>query len=478
MRTMDEKNEQENITASEPQASDTGLITVDPRDVAVASERAITERDDSAAPAVTGDTAPSENVRRTVHVDSKVDYDAPLGGGYASVKGKTVSNNRAVWIVLIVMTVMCAVIGVCSSVLTGYFMRKGGTPPTIDTEGKYEQIAGVVAARKKCVVEVTSGPAGSFRGSGVVMKLENDRIYILTNNHVLNNSSNVSVKFEGDDDYWRAEVVGYDPYFDIAVVSVPAGVAPYEVYELDGSEYFKRDAAYREGDIVVAIGNAMGYGLACYDGIISRASELIDYSDDGDSKTVPVMRTTAAINAGMSGGALFDSDGYFIGLNTYRLANTSSSGASHDTDVEDTSFVTPVSIVYPVYKQIMEYGDGGNINVSYMMQTMKDRQNSEIGAITFYFRDFGGFTAVYKKGKLTVSSLDLNSAARGIEVGDVIESVGVGNNKVALDNNICKTVGEFLRYRHNGASGTELSINVSRGGESVSVRVTGYYRVA
>lgn len=477
---MDERTEQENIKGPVLPEQDTGLATVEPREVTVASSRSVFECGDGNSPAVdSSDGSPDEYRHAThIHIGADVDYDAPMGGGYASVKGKTVSSNRAVWIVLIVMTVMCVVVGICSSVLTGYFMRRGVTPPKIDSDGKYEQIAAVVAARKPCIVEVTSGPAGSFRGSGVIMKLKNDKIYILTNNHVLNNSSVVSVKFEGDDDYWHAETVGYDPYYDIAVISVPSTVAPYTVYELDGSEYFTRGVKYREGDIVVAIGNAMGYGIASYDGIISRAAELIDYTDDY-TKTVPVLRTTAAINAGMSGGALFDSDGNFIGLNTYRLANTSSNpNADYTTDVEDTSFVTPVSIVYPVYKQIMEYGDGGNINVSGMMQTYKDKQNSEIGAITFLFNGSGGFTATYKKGKLTVTSLDGGTPASGIQIGDVITSVGAGSNAVAIDNNICNTVGEFLRYRYNGASGTELTINVTRDGDAVSVGVPGYYRVA
>lgn len=387
--------------------------------------------------------------------------------------GKSVKADRTLWVIVILMSVLAIVVGVCSSILTGYFMRRGVTPPTINSESTYEQITAVVSTRKKCICEVATGLGYTTRGSGVIMKLENNKIYIMTNNHVLNGSDMVRVRFDGEDSYSTAEVIGYESYYDVAVIAVDSSAAPYTVYELDGSDSFLPNLQYAEGDVVVAIGNAMGYGIASYDGIISRSYELIDHTDDyGTAKTVPVLRTTAAINAGMSGGALFDSNGNFVGLSTYRLAVT-----NNGESVADTSFVTPVSIVYPVYQQIMRYKVGNNdIGLSSTMQAFRCN-DSAIGGITFYFNGYGGFTAKYVKGKLTVASLDLGTPAKGLKEGDVIVSIGSQGNMQEVSSDICKTMGNVLNYKYNGTGGSALVIEYMRDGITSSVTVDNYYRV-
>ncbi len=411
--------------------------------------------------------------RKVTNIDDDTFYDESLGGGYASIKEKKSGQNRLVWMVLIVMSVICLAVGVCSSVLTGYFMRRGGTPPSIDTTNKYQDISAVVALRKQCIVEVSSG---SLRGSGVITKMENGKIYILTNYHVISSGA-PSVRFAGSDDFWVATDIGYDSYYDVAVLTVASTVAPYEVYNLDGSEFFSRNTDCAEGDLVVAIGNAMGYGIASYDGIISRKYELLEYSSGSTPKVVPVMRTTAAINAGMSGGALFDTDGRFVGLGTYRIASSSTDpDAGHGSDVEDTGLVVPSSVVYPIYKQILEYGASGrDINASQMMRPSKP-DTSAIGALTFFFNEFGGFTAEYRNGKLTVVSLDFGTPAPGIEIGDVIKSIGSGT-AVAVTDNICNTCGELLCYKYGSYTGSKLRLTLDRSGTEVVVTVDKYYKL-
>lgn len=411
------------------------------------------------------DKTPGEP-QRVTHIDGGADYDDSLHGGYASVKDGRSGENKLVWIVLIVMTVLCIVVGVCSSILTGVFMRRGGTPPQIQTDVTYQQVAAVVEGRKKCIVEVEASGA---RGSGVITKLENNEIYILTAAHVINGLTDFavpSVRFAGSDDFMTASVVGYDDFYDIAVIKVGANAAPYEVYQLDSpdSTVFKRDTVYREGDAVVAIGNAMGLGIASYSGIVSVRSELVTVN----GRDMPVMRTTAAINAGMSGGALFDMSGCLIGLNASRLSNSGSSG-SHSDDVEDTGFVVPVSIVYPVYKQILEVG--GNVNLESMVRTYKT-SNSAIGALFFSFKEAGGFTAEYRNGKLTVTALDQGSPMSGISVGDVITHIG-SSEKYEVTDDICALVGEMLRYRYNATYGQALKLYFS-GGE---VAIPNFYRM-
>jgi len=461
MRNHDENESRRNV----PAPVENGLRPVDGEDVIIVSDGGLPAKPDHTPVSHDQDGSPGEP-RRVREMPGDDFGDESMSGGYASVNGKNVSNNRLVWIVLIVMTVICIAVGICSSVLTGYFMKRGAIPPTINAEDGSENTAAVIAARKPSIVEIVS--AGS-RGSGVIMKMQNRTIYVLTNNHVLSDVNNVRVRFYGEDEAVRASVIGYDAYYDVAVIAVADYTPAYEVYALDVPECFDSATEYAEGDSVVAIGNAMGYGIAAYDGIISRGYELIASGE----KTIPVMRTTAVINGGMSGGALFDMDGHFIGLNTYRIT-ASGDELDKTTLIEDTGFATPVAIVYPIYKQIMAYQsaiDGGDVGVAYMARFSKS-DASAIGQATFYFNDFGGFTARYTGGKLTVTALDGNMPARGIEVGDVITAIG--EHTVTPD--ICRMCGEVLHYRRNASRGSALKFKIDRGGAQITVVVPDYYR--
>lgn len=440
-----------------PMPIETGLKRVDGEELMIVDNGGLPAAPDRSL-ARNAETAPGEP-RRVTEIEREID-EGHMGGGYASVKGRVHSENRLIWIVLVVMTIMCIVVGVCSSVLTGYFMRRGSTPAGINSEGAQQAVAAVVSARKSSVVEVASG---STHGSGVVMKLSNSKIYIITNAHVINGAMTPSVRFYGENNYYEAVTLGYSSYYDIAVISV-AHKTTYEVYDLDGSEYFSPDTEYADGDYVVAIGNAMSMGIAVYDGIISRSGELLKYED----KTVPVLRTTAAINAGMSGGALFDMSGRFIGLGTYRMSSMANAGEdeSHAKDVEDTGFATPVPIVYSVYKHILEFGDGGDIGMPSL--EFYKTNTSAVGAVIF--RDFG-FTCEYRNGKLTVVSLDANNAPAAIREKDVIVSIGT----TAVSSDVCRMCGEFLRYRRN-SSGAPLKLTINRGGVETTVTFDGYNR--
>ncbi|MCH5160626.1 MAG: trypsin-like peptidase domain-containing protein [Clostridiales bacterium] len=386
--------------------------------------------------------------------------------GNGESNGRARADRTLVWIVVAVMTVICAAVGVLSAVLTGHFMRRGQTLPAITVgENIQQNIAAVVATRKPAVAEIS---CGGLRGSGIAMKRENGKVYVLTNAHVLETSKSPSVRFDGDDSYYAGEVLGYNTFYDVAVITVVHD----DVYVLS-EEYISPTTVYNEGDYVVAIGNAMGMGIASYDGIISRSSEVLTYN----LKQVPVMRTTAAINAGMSGGALFDMSGNLIGLDTYRMssskqkdiAETDDGNHNASYDVEDTGFVVPISIVYPVYKQILNYNvDGGEVGLI-NMQYFPTTNTSSIGGIIFV--DLG-FTCEYRGGKLTVTSIDSDNAYNGISVGDVI--VAVGEYEITSD--LCRTAGEFLRYRKYAYTGANLRLTVSNGDKTFSAEYKDLHR--
>ena len=406
-----------------------------------------------------GSNAPAESASVTVFEAEQ--RDDSMRGGYASVKGNAVAkrDNRLVWIVILVMTIMCLAVGICSAVVTARLVQKGDKPPIINVSDVQQNIAAVVTARKSNIVEVR---CGGLTSSGIVMKRDGRSIIVLTNAHAIeqyvgNNVTKPRVRFDGYDDYFVADVKGYDSHYDVAVLDVTVE-DELGVYDIDGSDVVSPDVMFAEGDYVVSIGNAMSLGIASYDGIISRKSELLEcdelFGKEG-KKTVPVFRTTAVINAGMSGGGVFDMEGKLVGLGTYRMSNTTGvNNADGTVDVENTGFATPMSIVYPVYKRILA-SDGGAVG---LFTVNTEKTTSAIGMIGLPML---GATAEYKKGKLTVKSVSDGSK---LQVGDVITKIG----DYTVTSDICEATGAFLRY-HRSGSGKALTVTVSRGGSPVKV---------
>ncbi|MCH5154378.1 MAG: serine protease [Clostridiales bacterium] len=386
--------------------------------------------------------------------------------------GKTAkkSDNKFVWIVIIVMTVMCLAVGICSSVITARLVQKGMKPNEIKTTGEIQQnIAAVVAARKDNIVEVRCGIGGNtLNGSGIVMKRDGRNAIVVTNTHVIiryvdNPAAVPLVRFAGYDQYFVAELLGYDGHYDIAVLSVAVD-DDLVIYDIDGSSVVSPDVGFNEGDYMVSIGNAMSMGIASYDGTISRKSELLECSElfpektNQTKKTVPVFRTTAVINAGMSGGGVFDMKGRLVGLGTYRMSvsgEVNTEGGSSTSAVEDTGFATPMSIVYPVYKRILSSGDGRDVG---LFTVRTERTDSAIGMVSLPML---GFNCEYKKGKLVVQTVSTDG---GVRSGDIITKIG----DKAVTDDICEATGAFLRYHRTG-SGNTLKLTVLRGNTSVTV---------
>ncbi len=437
-----------------------------PAPIVPSEEPAVIAEDKS----VVGDVSHALANTEPVHeFESEYSADDSMRGGYASVKGNRASNNKFIWIVIAVMTVMCFAVGICSSLLTAHFMRGGEKPPVISTSGELQQnIAAVVDARKTSISEVQ---CGGLSASGIVMKRDGADVIVLTNAHAIaayvTDKQAPAVRFYGEDAYYQASVIGYDGHYDVAVLSVTHDTK-FTVYDLDGSEFFSSDLKYNEGDYVVSIGNAMGMGIACYDGIISKKSELLEckelFGAEG-KKTVPVVRTTAVINAGMSGGGVFDMKGNLVGLGTYRLANSAGVGeeGSASTDVEDTGFATPISVLYPIYKRILADNNGGAVALASI--SARKTNTSAIGWLGLPF----GFNCEYKQGLLTVASLDGGSPLSSVETGDVLTRIG----NYEVTNDICGAIGALLSYKRRG-DGAALTLALDRNGAAVPVTVNDY----
>ncbi|MDR1542066.1 MAG: trypsin-like peptidase domain-containing protein [Clostridiales bacterium] len=160
-------------------------------------------------------------------------------------------------------------------------------------------------------------------GSGIIYSEDEEKVYIATNNHVIEKANEVTISVD-DMNKVRAKFVGSDTQSDLAVISVSkadlsqAGIS-YKTAAFGNSEILQ------VGDNVVAIGNAMGEGKTATSGIISAINKKITI----DGKTLDVIQTDAAINPGNSGGALANSNGEIIGINTAKLSSSNVEGMGY-----------------------------------------------------------------------------------------------------------------------------------------------------
>lgn len=162
-------------------------------------------------------------------------------------------------------------------------------------------------------------------GSGVILKKTDDELLIVTNNHVVADSKELSVTFV-DGTTVDAAIKGTNSTADVAVIAIPLSDIPEEtmneikVARLHDSEDLK------PGQGVIAIGNALGYGQTVTVGYISALDREITAEDTTYSNLIQV---DAAINPGNSGGALLNMDGELIGINVAKLSNTSVEGIGY-----------------------------------------------------------------------------------------------------------------------------------------------------
>ncbi|HKH80122.1 MAG TPA: Do family serine endopeptidase [Methylovirgula sp.] len=210
---------------------------------------------------------------------------------------------------------------------------------------------------------------------------------IITNNHVIADSNEVTVIFT-DGTKLKAQVIGKDSKVDVAVLKVTPD-KPLKAVKFGDSEKM------RVGDWVIAVGNPFGLGGSVTAGIVSARNRNID-SGPYDN----YIQTDAAINKGNSGGPLFNMDGEVIGINTAIL---SPSGGSIG-----IGFATPSATVVPIIDQLRKYGETRRGWLGVRIQPIDDSiaESLNLGNV---------------RGAL-VAGTDANgpAATAGIETGDVI----------------------------------------------------------
>jgi Do/DeqQ family serine protease len=181
---------------------------------------------------------------------------------------------------------------------------------------------------------------GSGSGSGVIVSSEG---YIVTNNHVIENASEIEVILN-DNTKYEAKLIGADPSTDIAVLKIEgSGFQPIKLGDSDDLHI---------GEWVLAVGNPFNLTSTVTAGIVSAKARNINLLANRNSQeVVPIesfIQTDAAVNPGNSGGALVNTRGELVGINT-AIASQTGSYAGY-------SFAVPVNLVQKVMRDLIDYG--------------------------------------------------------------------------------------------------------------------------
>ena len=277
----------------------------------------------------------------------------------------------------------------------------------------------------------------SAQGSGVIISSDG---YILTNNHVVNSSSSssfyelgkaskITVQLYNDDTEYEATIIGTDEQTDLAVIKI-------DKTDLTAAELGDSDSV-QVGEFCMALGNPLGLGSTVTDGIVSAVNRKVT-DEDGYSYTA--IQTNAAINSGNSGGALVNSQGQVIGINTLKVSGDG---------VEGVGFAIPINSTKDIINQLIEYnkvkrpylGIGG---IEVDQDTAKEN-NLTVG---IYVKTLDNFSAAEKAG---------------IKVGDVI---------IKAEGKDVETMDELNEIKNAKKIGDKMTLTIWRDGKTQDITVT------
>ena len=273
-------------------------------------------------------------------------------------------------------------------------------------------------------------PSAMASGSGVI--LSNDG-YIVTNNHVIEDANEIEVVLN-DKRTFTAKLIGTDPNTDLALLKIEATDLP--TIEIGNSDDL------RVGEWVLAVGNPFNLTSTVTAGIVSAKARSINILNS-DMKIESFIQTDAAVNPGNSGGALVNTRGQLVGINT-AIASQTGSYAGY-------AFAIPTAIMQKVVADLRQYGTVQRALLGIRMlditQQVKDQLSLE------------SMEGVYVGEVISGSAAD----KAGMKAGDVI--VQVDGRPINASSQLQEQIG-----RKN--PGDQIIILVRRGHRSVSLQVT------
>lgn len=307
----------------------------------------------------------------------------------------------------------------------------------------------------------------SESGSGIIVGENEEELFIATNNHVVEDSSTLSVCFIGDDvenaeeeslnlvtgdgdlnleDAVTAKIKGTDEMNDLAVVTVKKADIPEDTLSRIKVAKLGSSDSLTVGEQVVAIGNALGYGQSVTSGWVSALNRNIS-TEDGSG--TDLIQTDAAINPGNSGGALLNMQGELIGINSAKYA---------DYAVEGMGYAIPISKAQPILENIMNRKTREIVDeekAAYMGIRLRNRSQE---VIQMYDMPIGAFISGVVPGAAADEA--------GIREGDIVETLDglqVSSEKDLLEKLQHYEAGETVevcvaRFTDEGYAETTLDI--------------------
>ncbi len=280
-------------------------------------------------------------------------------------------------------------------------------------------------------------PEQRASGSGVIISEDG---YIVTNNHVVENADELTVTLNNKKTY-TAKVVGTDPAYDLAVIKVDAKGLPFLLY--GNSDDVKI------GQWVLALGYPLNLETTVTAGIVSAKARSLGLNK-GTKTNSPVesfIQTDAAVNQGNSGGALINTDGVLIGIN--------SAIASPTGYYSGYSYAIPVNIVKKVVDDLIKYGNVQRGFLGVSTANSFDIPDDQKEKMDLTFTGEG----------LVITDVAVGSAAAdaGLKKGDIIRSVN--GTSVTLPSELQELVTRFK-------PGDKIKVVYSRGGKEQSATAT------
>lgn len=275
-------------------------------------------------------------------------------------------------------------------------------------------------------------PEQRASGSGVLISEDG---YIVTNNHVVEGADEINVTLANKKSY-KATVIGRDNSSDLAVIKIEGARFPYLVYGNSDDT--------RLGQWVLAVGYPLNLDVTVTAGIISAKARSININK-GTNPVESFIQTDAAVNPGNSGGALINTSGELIGINS-AIASPTGSYAGY-------SYAIPVNIVKKNVNDIIKYGivQRGYIGIQYLPEGLSEEQKKASGV---------------KEGDgIFVSGVAADGAAKaaGIQKGDFVTKINGVN--VETGPQLQEQVARFK-------PGDKITVTYVRNGKESTVNVT------